>query len=76
MITLDRLSDLAGTYFLTGNCDRCNHHTKLYPNSLIAKYGDILISDFRQRITCSKCAIRTEDIRIVFDSPMQSPSKT
>lgn len=76
MIALERMSDLAGTYFLTANCDTCNRCTRFYPAELMKSIGDILISEFRERTTCSGCNQRTKDIRIVFDSPIGPPDKT
>ena len=63
MRTLNKIPDTFKLYAVCTDCGRMEEVDRL---GVIEKAGDMTVTDFRSRVRCSGCGIRTEDIRIVY----------
>ena len=60
------LNDLVESFHLYAECERCQRSVQLDVEKLIARLGeDFPITGVRDRIRCTSCNIRSQDVRIV-----------
>lgn len=64
------LNDLQESFHLYAECERCQRSVQLSIEKLIQRLGgDCPITTVRERLRCSSCNIRSQDVRIVFVGP-------
>ncbi|RPG29263.1 MAG: hypothetical protein CBC52_005530 [Gammaproteobacteria bacterium TMED92] len=64
------LNDLRESFHLYAECERCQRSVQLSIEKLIQRLGeDCPITTVRERLRCSNCNIRSQDVRIVFVGP-------
>jgi hypothetical protein len=64
------LNDLVESFHLYAECERCQRSVQLDIEKLIVRLGgDFPITGVRDRLRCTSCNIRSQDVRIVFVGP-------
>ena len=68
--TMHSLNDLVESFHLYAECERCQRSVQLDIEKLIVRLGgDFPITGVRDRLRCTSCNIRSQDVRIVFVGP-------
>ncbi len=69
-IGLHTIGDLGDRHVIYAHCGPCRRSVPLETSRLIAMFGArVTIPELRNRLTCRRCGIRSNDIRIVFSLP-------